>query len=824
MLSGTPMQNHLDEFYAMVGFCNPGLLGTTSEFGKKFERPILAGREPDASDKQLELARERNSELSELVNKFVLRRTNTILSKHLPPKVVEVVCCKLSPLQNQLYQHFLDSKAAKAALTGKHTMVLSAITALKKLCNHPKLIYDMVNGAKNTGVGAAGFESCLEFFQPGMYDVGRGGGRGGGGGLGRSFGNASCGMVDGWEFHSGKFAVLARLLSILRKETKDRIVIISNYTQTLDLVEILCRQNNYPSVRLDGSTSIRKRQKLVKEFNDPSSGCFAFLLSSKAGGCGINLIGGNRLVLFDPDWNPANDKQAAARCWRDGQTKKCYLYRLLATGSIEEKVFQRQLSKESLQNVVSGEGQLEQASMSKEDLRKLFTLDENTTSDTHDNLSKGCQKCPGKHFIGHQGGDSESVETDGEKTNTPKMQLWEEQADDPNEQNLEDWGHHHRASTVPDPIMRRAAGDDVSFVFSLQVEGCAVVDKNKETAKETAKEGGPTSGVPTKVPIKVPTKVPTTTPVAPGYRLGGGAGLRRPLASVAPNKAMQPVLAKPVGAPRITAPRAPAAAAAPKAKPEPKAERKGKDLESEDEASEDFGDSESEEEASASESDSEPVEKTKNPKTKNSKTPLRVAARPVRRAASKPPLVEVDSSDTDDDEVVYREVLEKSKEDALKDGVTDRKTEDEGGLGLDSDSDLVSDSDAVGDSDLDADPELPKLLTSGGKRARPTDKLVNRASAAAGAGKVTAGIEVDAKRGRKSEGNGSVPSLLQGAVNLENFEENGHGLDGLANQAGRDDTSDDMNPSKPSKKSNSKQSLSSVSELFCGSPSLDEEM
>ena len=102
MLSGTPMQNHLDEFYAMVGFCNPGLLGTTSEFGKKFERPILAGREPDASDKQLELARERNTELSELVNKFVLRRTNTILSKHLPPKVVEVVCCKLSPLQNQL--------------------------------------------------------------------------------------------------------------------------------------------------------------------------------------------------------------------------------------------------------------------------------------------------------------------------------------------------------------------------------------------------------------------------------------------------------------------------------------------------------------------------------------------------------------------------------------------------------------------------------------------------------------------------------------------------------------------------------------------------
>ena len=87
--------------------------------------------------------------------------------------------------------------------------------------------------------------------------------------------------------------------------------------------------------------------------------------------------------MFDPDWNPANDKQAAARCWRDGQKKKCYLYRFLATGTIEEKVFQRQLSKESLQNVVNGSGELEQAVMSKEDLRKLFSLDCTTHSDTH---------------------------------------------------------------------------------------------------------------------------------------------------------------------------------------------------------------------------------------------------------------------------------------------------------------------------------------------------------------------------------------------------------------------------------------------------------
>jgi len=103
-------------------------------------------------------------------------------------------------------------------------------------------------------------------------------------------------------------AVLSRLLHLLRTETKDRIVIVSNYTQTLDLISLLCRGRNYPVLRLDGSTGMSKRQKLVKEFCDPCQNQFVFLLSSKAGGCGLNLIGGNRLVLFDPDWNPATDK------------------------------------------------------------------------------------------------------------------------------------------------------------------------------------------------------------------------------------------------------------------------------------------------------------------------------------------------------------------------------------------------------------------------------------------------------------------------------------------------------------------------------------
>merc|ERR1712194_698680 len=151
----------------------------------------------------------------------------------------------------------------------------------------------------------------------------------------------------------------------------------------------MCRENNWGNCRLDGSISMKKRQKMCDDFNDPSTSLVAFLLSSKAGGCGLNLIGGNRLVLFDPDWNPAVDKQAAARCWRDGQKKRCFTYRFMATGTVEEKIFQRQLSKEGLQSVVDDKEQVN--ALSTKDLRNLFTLRQGTPSDTHDKLK--CERC-----------------------------------------------------------------------------------------------------------------------------------------------------------------------------------------------------------------------------------------------------------------------------------------------------------------------------------------------------------------------------------------------------------------------------------------------
>merc|ERR1719267_466854 len=127
---------------------------------------------------------------------------------------------------------------------------------------------------------------------------------------------------------------------------------------------------------------------MVDSFNsDPNQ--YAFLLSSKAGGCGLNLIGANRLVMFDPDWNPANDKQAMARVWRDGQKKKCFIYRLFTAGTIDEKVYQRQICKDGLSTMMvtdtGGELNTEtlRESLAADLVKDLFSFSEETACATH---------------------------------------------------------------------------------------------------------------------------------------------------------------------------------------------------------------------------------------------------------------------------------------------------------------------------------------------------------------------------------------------------------------------------------------------------------
>ncbi|KAJ3102730.1 DNA-dependent ATPase protein rad54 [Phlyctochytrium planicorne] len=369
ILSGTPIQNDLTEYYSLLSFAIPGVLGTENEFNKNFGNPILRGRDAMASAQDKEKSEAKLLELLGIANKFIIRRTAELLTKFLPVKYDYVVFCKLTDFQLQLYRHFNQSPELKRLLSGADSQPLKAITLLKKLCNHPGLVHDLKEFQKFT------------------------------------FPNGFSGSMFAPAF-SGKLKLLADMLEMV-KANKEKIVLISNYTQTLDMFDKLCRDRKYGVLRLDGSLSISKRQKLVDRFNDPSTSEFVFLLSSKAGGCGINLIGANRLVLFDPDWNPANDAQvggimldskltkfrfeALARVWRDGQQKHCFIYRFIATGSIEEKIFQRQAQKQALSNCVVDEEENVERHFSLENLRQLFTLNEATPCDTHDAFK--CKRC-----------------------------------------------------------------------------------------------------------------------------------------------------------------------------------------------------------------------------------------------------------------------------------------------------------------------------------------------------------------------------------------------------------------------------------------------
>uniref|UniRef100_A0A3Q3D5P3 RAD54 homolog B n=1 Tax=Hippocampus comes TaxID=109280 RepID=A0A3Q3D5P3_HIPCM len=359
ILTGTPVQNDLQEFYAIIEFVNPGILGSTIAYRKVFEEPILRSRQPSCSEEDKSLGEERASELSRLTGMFILRRTQEIIKSYLPPRLDWTLFCRLSPLQQDVYRHLLSHRVFRACLQGSmqtHTH-LACITALKKLCNHPAL--QVLFKFKIF---------CLAPFFPENYS------------------SDSFNADD-----SGKLLVLLDLLKTIKQfSPSDKVVIVSNYTQTLNMLQKLCVHMGYMFCRLDGQTPTNQRQRLVDGFNSPYSSSFLFLLSSKAGGVGLNLVGASHLVLYDLDWNPATDIQAMSRVWRDGQKKTVHTYRLLTAGTIEERIFQRQVSKQGLSGTVVDLGKgSEHASFSTSELRDLFSLSD-TQSLTHDLLNCSC--------------------------------------------------------------------------------------------------------------------------------------------------------------------------------------------------------------------------------------------------------------------------------------------------------------------------------------------------------------------------------------------------------------------------------------------------
>lgn len=362
ILSGTPIQNDLSEFFMMVDFVNPNLMGSFKSFTKEFEIPIVKSRQPSALKKDIEKGEARSEELASLTSMFILRRTADILSKYLTPKTEYVLLCRPTAAQASTYQHVLACPAFQGAL-GSSEASLQLITVLKKVCNSPSLL----NGKTLSDPSAAVSPLTAALLASVPLHLLR----------------TNAG--------STKIRVLDQLMHNLRTTTPEKIVLVSNYTATLDLLQTLLTSLSYPYLRLDGSTPSSKRQELVDTFNrSQASECFAFLLSAKSGGVGLNLIGASRLVLFDVDWNPATDLQAMARIHRDGQKRPCVIYRFVMAGGLDEKIWQRQTTKLGLaSNIMDQKGGT--SNFTKEELKDLFRLDEGLSCQTHDLLGCGCE-------------------------------------------------------------------------------------------------------------------------------------------------------------------------------------------------------------------------------------------------------------------------------------------------------------------------------------------------------------------------------------------------------------------------------------------------
>ncbi|RMZ90199.1 hypothetical protein DV736_g2568, partial [Chaetothyriales sp. CBS 134916] len=375
ILSGTPIQNDLTEFYCMVNFVNDGCLGSAKAFVRDFENPIMRSRQPHAATDAIEKGQAAAEELARTTSSFILRRTADILSNILPKKTEFVLFCKPTAEQAKLYRSIVSSPMFTSAV-GLFNMdgALQLITILKKLCNSPALL--KAKSTADAGVSKS-LTALNEVLDPSLLRLYR-------------------------NDLSAKIRLLDILLQEIRQTTDEKVVLISSYTSTLNLLANLLNNTGLRYLQLDGSTSSGKRQALVDQFNQsPPSKAFAFLLSAKAGGVGINLVGASRVVLFDADWNPATEDQAIARVHRQGQKRPTIIYRFIAKGTIEERIWQRQMVKRGLADSILENGDHSDTSISKrskgaafstEELRDLFRYDDTLGLRTHDLIGCKCTR------------------------------------------------------------------------------------------------------------------------------------------------------------------------------------------------------------------------------------------------------------------------------------------------------------------------------------------------------------------------------------------------------------------------------------------------
>ncbi|KAI9241481.1 MAG: SNF2 family N-terminal domain-containing protein [Podila humilis] len=400
ILSGTPLQNHLSEYYSMIDFVNPGLFESYSSFKKVFEDPIVKSRQPDCIPTDAALGLERSQELTSLTGQFILRRTAQVNLEYLPPKTEIVVFCPPSPLQSRVYRQMTDSPYLKSCFSMDGSRHLTCITALRKLCNSPQLVLDQAELKDDPEIEGL-YSGVKETIMQSGYDL--------------------MDLTIG-----GKLGFVDSFLRVLKRNTSEKVVLVSNFTQTLDILEAICVKSQYAFYRLDGSTPIAKRQEYVDKFNAPTCQKFVFLLSAKSGGAGLNLIGASRLIMFDIDWNPSVDQQAMARIHRDGQPRPVFIYRLLSSGTIEEKMYQRQLTKIGLSDaLMDGKSDEKLNKFSMAELRDLFTFHEDEPCLTHTLLECDCSSSrPTKARSTRLGGGNGILNAQSKSVAKKELQEW----------------------------------------------------------------------------------------------------------------------------------------------------------------------------------------------------------------------------------------------------------------------------------------------------------------------------------------------------------------------------------------------------------------